>query len=110
MMAIEYDDEIIVIDSGFLFPGWKTTQVLNHITPDITYLEENKHKIRAQVFTHGRGSLVRIVTLPIKFLRPYTAASLHWAWCSAPWKKLLRLYAKLQRTDPEAHDGMRGGR
>ena len=52
MMAIEYDDEIIVIDSGFLFPG-SDYPGINYITPDITYLEENKHKIRAQVFTHG---------------------------------------------------------
>lgn len=52
MMAIEYDDEIIVIDMGFLFPG-SDYPGINYITPDITYLEENKHKIRAHVFTHG---------------------------------------------------------
>ena len=52
MMAIEYDDEIIVIDSGFLFPGADYPGI-NYIIPDITYLEENKHKIRGHVFTHG---------------------------------------------------------
>ena len=52
MMAIEYDNDIIVIDAGFLFPGGDYPGI-NYITPDITYLEENKHKIRAQVFTHG---------------------------------------------------------
>ena len=52
MMAIEYDNEIIVIDCGFLFPG-SDYPGINYITPDITYLEENKHKIRAQIFTHG---------------------------------------------------------
>ena len=52
MMAIEYEDDIIVIDCGFLFPGADYPGI-NYITPDITYLEENKHKIRAQVFTHG---------------------------------------------------------
>lgn len=52
MMAIEYDNEIIVIDAGFLFPG-SDYPGINYITPDITYLEENKHKIRAHVFTHG---------------------------------------------------------
>jgi len=52
MMAIEYDNDIIVIDAGFLFPGADYPGI-NYITPDITYLEENKHKIRAQVFTHG---------------------------------------------------------
>ena len=52
MMAIEYDNDIIVIDAGFLFPG-SDYPGINYITPDINYLEENKHKIRGQVFTHG---------------------------------------------------------
>jgi ribonuclease J len=52
MMAIEYDNDIIVIDCGFLFPG-SDYPGINYITPDISYLEENKHKIRGQVFTHG---------------------------------------------------------
>lgn len=52
MMAIEYENEIIVIDCGFLFPG-SDYPGINYITPDITYLEDNKHKIKAQIFTHG---------------------------------------------------------
>ncbi|HEX7484292.1 MAG TPA: ribonuclease J [Candidatus Saccharimonadales bacterium] len=52
MMAIEYDNDIIVIDCGFLFPG-SDYPGINYIIPDITYLEENKHKIRGHVFTHG---------------------------------------------------------
>lgn len=52
MMAIEYDNDIIVIDMGFLFPG-SDYPGINYIVPDITYLLENKHKIRAVVFTHG---------------------------------------------------------
>ncbi|HET6622681.1 MAG TPA: ribonuclease J [Candidatus Saccharimonadales bacterium] len=52
MMAIEYDQDIIVIDMGFLFPGADYPGI-NYIVPDINYLEENKHKIRGVVFTHG---------------------------------------------------------
>lgn len=52
MMAVEYDNDIIVIDMGFLFPG-SDYPGINYIIPDITYLEENKHKIRGIVFTHG---------------------------------------------------------
>ena len=52
MMAIEYDNDIVVIDMGFLFPGADYPGI-NYIVPDITYLEENKHKIRGHVFTHG---------------------------------------------------------
>ncbi len=52
MMAIEYDNDILVVDMGFLFPGADYPGI-NYITPDITYLEENKHKVRGHVFTHG---------------------------------------------------------
>ncbi len=52
MMAIEYDNDIVVIDMGFLFPGGDYPGI-NYITPDITWLEENKHKVRGVVFTHG---------------------------------------------------------
>lgn len=52
MMALEYDQDIVIIDMGFLFPGGDYPGI-NYIVPDITYLEENKHKIRGVVFTHG---------------------------------------------------------
>lgn len=52
MMAIEYDNDIVVIDAGFLFPG-SDYPGINYITPDISYLIQNKHKIRGIVFTHG---------------------------------------------------------
>lgn len=52
MMAIEYDNDILVIDMGFLFPGADYPGI-NYIVPDISYLIENKHKIRGIAFTHG---------------------------------------------------------
>lgn len=52
MTALEYENDIIIIDMGFLFPGADYPGI-NYITPDITYLEQNKHKVRGVVFTHG---------------------------------------------------------
>lgn len=52
MMALEYDNDIIVIDMGFLFPGGDYPGI-NYIIPDTTYLEERKDRIRAIIFTHG---------------------------------------------------------
>lgn len=52
MTAIEFDEDIIIVDMGFLFPGGDYPGI-NYITPDITWLENNKHRIRAHIFTHG---------------------------------------------------------
>ena len=52
MMVLEYDDEMIVIDMGFLFPG-PDYPGINYITPDIAWLEANKHKIKGHAFTHA---------------------------------------------------------
>lgn len=52
MMALEYDNDILIIDMGFLFPG-SDYPGINYIIPDTTYLEEHKDRIRGIVFTHG---------------------------------------------------------
>lgn len=53
MTAFEYDNEIIVVDMGFLFPDGDDYPGVNYIVPDISYLEENKHKVKAIIFTHA---------------------------------------------------------
>lgn len=52
MMALEFGNDIIVVDCGFLFPGVEYPGI-NYITPDVSYLELNKHKIRGIIFTHA---------------------------------------------------------
>jgi ribonuclease J len=52
MTAIEFGDDIIVVDAGLAFPGDEAPGV-DYIIPDTTYLEENKSKIRGLVVTHG---------------------------------------------------------
>ena len=43
--AIEYDNEIIVIDCGLAFPGVEMFGV-DLVIPDITYLLNNKEKVK----------------------------------------------------------------
>ncbi len=50
--AIEYDDEIIVIDCGVAFPDEEMYGV-DLIIPDIAYLLENENKVKGIFLTHG---------------------------------------------------------
>lgn len=52
MMALRYGDNILVIDSGMMFPEAELLGV-DIVTPDLTYLKENREHVRALVLTHG---------------------------------------------------------
>ncbi len=62
--AIEYDKDIVVIDCGIAFPDEEMYGV-DLIIPDITYLMDNKERVKAFVLTHGHedhiGSLPYIL-------------------------------------------------
>ncbi len=52
MTALEFGKDIIIIDAGLTFPGENMPGV-DLVIPDVTYLSENKNKIRGIIITHG---------------------------------------------------------
>jgi ribonuclease J len=51
-LALRWEDDIIVIDAGLMFPESELLGV-DVVVPDITYLVENKAHVRAIILTHG---------------------------------------------------------
>jgi ribonuclease J len=51
-LALEWEDHIIVIDAGLMFPESELLGV-DIVVPDITYLVENKQRVRGIILTHG---------------------------------------------------------
>ena len=50
--AFEYEDSIVVVDCGLSFPADDMLGI-DLVIPDISYLLENKDKVKGFVFTHA---------------------------------------------------------
>ncbi len=51
-MFMEWDDSIIIIDCGVMFPEEQTFGI-DFVIPDFSYLVQNKEKVKALIVTHG---------------------------------------------------------
>ncbi len=67
----EYNDDIIIVDCGIMFPSVETPGI-DYIIPDFSYIEKNRDRIRAIIVTHGHEDhigalpfLLQKITVPI---------------------------------------------
>lgn len=67
MTALEYDDEIIIIDCGSTFPGGDMPGI-DLVIPDSAYLIANREKVKGIVLTHGHEDHIGALPYVLKEL------------------------------------------
>lgn len=72
MTAFEYGNDIIILDAGLTFPNSEDMPGVDSVVPDVTYLAQNKDKIRGVLLTHGHEDHIGGVPYLMKELNPGT--------------------------------------
>ena len=63
--VFEINDEILLLDAGLAFPT-DGMHGVNIVLPDVTYLRENRHKIKGMIVTHGHEDHIGGIAFHLK--------------------------------------------
>jgi ribonuclease J len=63
--VFEINDEIMLLDAGLAFPT-DGMHGVNIVLPDVTYLRENRHKIKGMIVTHGHEDHIGGIAFHLK--------------------------------------------
>jgi ribonuclease J len=81
MMVLEYEDTIVIIDAGLMFPEAYMFGV-DYVIPDMDYIRRNKTKVGAIILTHAHEDhigampyLLKEVNVPV-YATPFTLGML----------------------------------
>ena len=66
---LEFEDDIIVVDCGVAFPD-EDMLGIDLVTPDISYLEKNKEKIKGILLTHGHEDHIGSLPYALRTINP----------------------------------------
>ena len=57
MYVVEIDEEMFIVDTGLMFPEGEMLGI-DIVIPDITYVEENKERVKGIFLTHGHEDAI----------------------------------------------------
>ena len=69
LTVIEYENDMIVVDCGLAFPDEDMLGV-DLVIPDVTYLEQNSHRLRGIFLTHGHEDHIGAIPYVLRSVQP----------------------------------------